>query len=242
MDTGEFLSSVSPRYTVTTHTEVNAFTERLLTSQSLPYEIGRTAVASKGNKFFREIRFPSMKFTPDGSDNTALDGGKTDDIYPTIILRNSYDRSSSIDFLYGGFRLICTNGMIIGDIAQRISQNHMKPANYDRIGDILVSKLEETIVGFKQLYKTLNTTPATSYVDVLLMEVFSKKMAETATAMSAGLIVPEYDDSAIIGFKVSPQLSAYALYNICTAVASHKIKKYSRSLLLQKQIAKVFAE
>lgn len=240
-DTGEYLSSVSPKYIVTTHKRANDFVETMLTKQGIRYDIGHTAVAAHGNRFFREFRFPDYSFVPDGSDSTALDGGPKDLYVPTIIARNSYDRSSKLDFYYGGFRFVCANGIVIGDIVQQVSFKHNVDPDYRIVADGFLSNMEKTIEGFKASYRMLNSEPADIYLQILMLETFSQKAAELAAAISQGLLTLDYDaDGKIVGVKASPQLSAYALMQIATNVATHSVRKFHRSLALQKQVANVF--
>jgi hypothetical protein len=240
-DTGAYLSSVSPKYVVTTHKRANDFVETMLTKQGIKYDIGHTAVACHGNHFFREFRFPEYSFIPDGSDNTALDGGAKDLYVPTIIARNSYDRSSKLDFYYGGFRFVCANGIVIGDIVQQISFKHNVDPDYRIVADGFLSNMEKTIEGFKASYQKLNSEPADFYLYPLMMEVFSKKAAEIAAGISQGLIDLQVDsDGKIVGVSASKNLSAYALLQISTAVATHQVRKFHRSLAMQRQISKVF--
>jgi hypothetical protein len=240
-DTGRYLSSVSPKYVVTTHKRANDFVEMMLTKQGIKYDIGHTAVAAHGNRFFREFRFPEYSFVPDGSNNTALDGGTKDLYIPTIIASNSYDRSSKLDFYYGGFRFVCANGIVIGDIVQQISFKHNVDPDYRIIADGFLANMEKTIEGFKASYTRLNSEPADVYLQTLMLETFSQKAVELAAAISQGLLTLDFDaDGKIIGVKASPQLSAYALLQISTAVATHQVRKFHRSLVMQRQISKVF--
>ena len=243
-DTGEALSIVTPKYKLTPHKDANAFVETLLSKQNIDYEYGKTAVAAGGNRFFREFRFPSMKFVPGedgGPNNTALDGGHLDEYIPTIIVRNSYDRSSTLDFTYGGYRLICSNGMIIGKTIQRIQIKHIVNPDFQYIGTELVDRLESTIEDFKRTYDTLNSQSVTPYLETLMLETLTKKMAMTLAAMSSGLIQLHYDsDGNIETVTASKQLSAYSLLQLATNVATHQVRKFHRSLEMQQKIAKVF--
>ncbi len=240
-DTGEFLSSVSPKYVVTTHAEANSFIEELLTKQSIQYEIGHTSVASHGNKFFREYRFPSLKFNPSGAKNTALDGGASDEYCPTIIARNSYDRSSTLDFYYGGFRYICKNGIVFGDIMDHYSIKHNLTPDYKVISDGFLDRIEATVENFKRNYIRLNSEAADLYLQTLMLEVFSKRASFALQLMSNGLVTLDYDsDGEITGATASKELSAYALMNLATAVATHNVRKFHTAIALQKQVSQVF--
>jgi hypothetical protein len=240
-DTGSALSIVTPKYKLTPHKTANEFVEKLLNTQNIAFDYGKTAVTAGGNRFFREFRFPSMKFVPGGPNNTALDGGRLDEYIPTIIVRNSYDRSSTLDFVYGGYRLVCSNGLISGKTIQRIQVKHIISPDFSKIGDTLVDRLEMTIEDFKRTYEVLNTEPANIYLQVLMMEVLTKRMAMALTAMSSGLVQLHFDaDGNIENVTASKQLSAYALLQLATNVATHQVRKFHRSLELQKRIANVF--
>jgi len=241
-DNGAYLASVSPKYMVTTHKEANDFIEQMLTKQGIRYEIGHTALANKGNRFFREFRFPDMKFVPDGAQNTALDGGATNDEYcPTIIARNSYDRTSTLDFYFGGFRFICSNGLMIGEIIQHVSIKHNVVPEYRIVADGFLDRIEQSVEGFKRTYETLNNQPADPFLQILLLETFSKQAAVITAALSQGLITLEFDKNKVVGVKVSPQLSAYAALQLATNVATHSVRKFHRSIAMQRQISKVFS-
>ena len=240
-DTGRYLYAVSPKYHLTTHAKANDVVEQMLQKQSIAYEVGHTAIANRGTRFFREFRFPSMKFIPDKVKGTSLDGGAIDEFCPTIIVRNSYDRSSKLDFYYGGFRFICGNGAMIGDIIQHIAIKHNVEPDYKIIADGFLSRIEETIEGFKRTYEKLNTMPAEPFLELLFMETLSKKAAAAALLLSKGLIDFSYDgDGNIEGVSASKELSAFALWNIATDIATHSVRKFPRALALQRQIAKVF--
>ena len=44
----------------------------------------------------------------------VLEISKGDMMNPEIIIKNSYDGTSQVHILSGAFRLVCSNGMIIG--------------------------------------------------------------------------------------------------------------------------------
>lgn len=240
-DDGSALSIVTPKYKLTPHKDANNFVEQLLANQNISYDYGSLGVTAGGNRFFREFRFPTMKFTPGGPNNTALDGGNLDEYVPTIIVRNSYDRSSTLDFMYGGYRMVCANGLITGKTIQRIRVKHIVNPDFQSIGNDLVDRLEMTIEDFKRTYDRLNSQPVNSYLQVLMMETLTKKMSMALTAMSSGLIQLHYDaDGNIENVTASKQLSAYGLMQLATNVATHQVRKFHRSLEMQRKISHVF--
>jgi hypothetical protein len=59
---------------------------------------------------------------------------KVGDEFPEIVLINSHDGGCSYRMLLGMFRLVCTNGMVSGNIEDEIRFVHRK-VNLDRIND-----------------------------------------------------------------------------------------------------------
>ncbi len=244
LDNGNPLSVVSHKYVLTTHSQSNEFVERFLQSQNIAFEVGQLAVAFKGNRFFKEFRFPSMKFCPgEGTvKNTALDGKPNDEYHPTIIARNSYDKSCTLDFLYGLHRKVCENGLVIGMTIQKISVKHIENPDYEKIATEFLTKMEQTIEGFKRVYERLNSEDANPYLTSLLIEIFSHNMTAEAIAMlPPGSVIADVDDNGQIqDVEMRSSISAYLLYQVATAIATHRVNKYHRSLQLQQKISRLF--
>ena len=243
-DTGAFLSAVSPKYQVITHKDANNFAEKLFQQAGLDYEEGHVAVDAKGTRFLREFRFPSREFSPAGS-TSALDSPSArgnDNHFPTVLLRNSYDKSSTLDFEFGAFRLICSNGMVIGERVHRVKYRHNAIPDYDKIAKDLLIGLEKSIEGFIDKTNLLNTQPATVYFNELLKrQIVSMKMMEIMATMAPEHIHYEVDeDGNLKGADVSKSLSAYALMQIMTEIGTHRMRKYTRAVKFQQQLAKVF--
>jgi len=242
-DTGDFLSVVTPKYQVVTHKEANAFAEKLFERNNLNYEEGHISVNEKGTKFLREFRFTDMNFNPGTFESTALDyNGREDTHTPTVILRNSYDKSSSLDFIFGGFRMICSNGVIIGDTLQRIRYKHTQVPDFPKIGRQLLEGLENTVEGFKKTYTELNAVHADPYLQMLMeQQLLSAKMVAIMQEMAPdGIRVEHNKEGEIKLVEALPNLSAYALMQIVTEIVSHRTRKYSRAVQMQRQLAKVF--
>ena len=81
---------------------------------------------SSGIRSFHMIAFQNPDIyieKPDGN------GGTTIDAYPRIILTNSHDGFNSFKFMLGLFRLVCSNGLVVGtDELVNMSIRHI---NYD---------------------------------------------------------------------------------------------------------------
>lgn len=100
----------------------------------------RTNKKSSGIRSLHMIAFqnPDVKIMKQGPD-----GGETIDSWPRIILTNSHDGFNSFKFLLGMFRLVCSNGLIVGD--NEMVNMSIKHINYDfeALRDIVKTAVEQ---------------------------------------------------------------------------------------------------
>ncbi|MBT6047990.1 MAG: DUF932 domain-containing protein [Candidatus Scalindua sp.] len=62
---------------------------------------------------------------------------KGDDLHPRLTLINSYDGTKRVGFKYGAFRLVCSNGMMIGDAKTETYMHIGARTELDDIGNII---------------------------------------------------------------------------------------------------------
>lgn len=100
----------------------------------------RTNKKSSGVRSLHMIAFqnPDVKIVKQGPD-----GSETIDTWPRIILTNSHDGFNSFKFLLGMFRLVCSNGLIVGDT--ELVNMSVKHINYDfeTLRDIVKTAIEQ---------------------------------------------------------------------------------------------------
>ena len=100
----------------------------------------RTNKKSSGVRSLHMIAFqnPDVKIMKQGPD-----GRETIDSWPRIILTNSHDGFNSFKFLLGMFRLVCSNGLIVGD--NEMVNMSIKHINYDfeTLRDIVKTAVEQ---------------------------------------------------------------------------------------------------
>ncbi len=100
----------------------------------------RTNKKSSGIRSLHMIAFqnPDVKIA-----KIDKDGGEIVDSWPRIILTNSHDGFNSFKFLVGMFRLVCSNGLIVGD--NEMVNMSIKHINYDfeALRDIVKTAIEQ---------------------------------------------------------------------------------------------------
>lgn len=91
----------------------------------MPVEVqqSRTRIAGKGDFTKHLIRFRDFRT---GDKALDMDIAKVGAIFPELVLVNSHDGASAYKLLAGLFRLICSNGLMVGDgIVDHISTRHV---------------------------------------------------------------------------------------------------------------------
>lgn len=112
-DTNQPLGIISNRYQLMPHKEVLEKTREALIQDKLKFQ-ERVNVTKNGAHCLIEYTFPDAK----GEIRTG------DFISLQITIINSYDASTSIRFLLGALRLVCSNGLVFGKELAYYSQRH----------------------------------------------------------------------------------------------------------------------
>lgn len=112
-DTNEPLGIVSDYYQLISHKEVLEKSREVLLQEKSIFE-EKIDVTQNGSHCVIQYTFPDSKIEIRRGDFVSLQ----------IIIINSYDASTSIRFLMGAFRLVCSNGLVIGKELVYYSQRH----------------------------------------------------------------------------------------------------------------------
>jgi hypothetical protein len=99
----------------------------------------RASKKSSGIRSFHMVAFqnPDVKIV-----KTNDDGSKTVDTYPRIILTNSHDGFNAFKFMVGMFRLICSNGLVVGDTLANMSIRHIN-YTFEELRKVVNKTIEE---------------------------------------------------------------------------------------------------
>jgi len=135
-DTGKVFSTVSKDYRLIRHEEAIAEVESAIgRSMNLgPYMIS-TDFYNDGARMRRTYRFPE----------TSVNVAPDDDVNLTLDLYNSYDLVWPFKVILGGFRLVCSNGMVIGKNYYRFEKRHI----FDLADVAMLDDLSTSIKGLK---------------------------------------------------------------------------------------------
>ena len=125
-DTGQILSCMTDDYKLVKNETLLKTAEPLIKANG--GKIKEVRVFGDGQKLHTSWSFPK----------NLVKIGKNDEMTPEIVIGNSYDGSLGVNIIAGAFRLICSNGAVIGVVVSKYKNKHIKAnVSLDDIGDIV---------------------------------------------------------------------------------------------------------
>ena len=113
-DTGAVLSCMSDSYRLVKNETIINYAQPVIKKNG--GELKEVNLFSDGAKMHMSWHFPSQ----------VVNIGNNDDLTPEIVIRNSYNGTVGVNIIAGAFRLICTNGIVIGIVAKKYKNKHIK--------------------------------------------------------------------------------------------------------------------
>lgn len=208
--TGEYISQVSQRYELVSNEKVfRPFVEKFgLENVKRFYQYG------KGRYTFAE-------FETGRTFNLGMGTDQADIIRERLVVQNSYDKTRAFSFMFGAFRLVCTNGLYSGQALIAFRQKHIGEIPIDdmvnnalnsyhsnsfelwkKLRDVSLTKEQEIALlnGF-QAYEVKNTEANSVYYDWNTNKQVNNRIQNIATRLI------EKDES------IDNQRNAWGLYN-----------------------------
>lgn len=147
-DTNKVLSCMTNDYKVVTNEKIINYTQTIVEKRGGKFK--EAEMFGDGARSVMKWHFPNEKVTVAENDN----------LHPEIIIKNSYDGTVGVNVQAGAFRLVCSNGMVIGIVTNDYKNKH---SIYNVSLDDLEGIIESTIKNTKHLFDNelpvLMTTP-----------------------------------------------------------------------------------
>jgi hypothetical protein len=211
-DTNEPIGIVSDKYSLIKHSEA--------------IDMFRSALGK--NKYEEKIELMkngAQLFSTYKLFDTEVEVSKRDLVAMQIIIKNSYDGSKSLQFILGAFRLVCSNGMVIGKEFFSFSQKHISA------GDLIQKDIKNTVVKMVEQFKG----------NLPMMQAMDKqKIVGDTTKLfdSKKIEIPNYlTKIASEKFNADGPANVWGYYNSLTYAITHELRKdspNSRLCYLQK--------
>jgi hypothetical protein len=234
---GKQLSVVSRDYQLVTHKEAMEFVFNELDDMRLPFETKRIGLTNQGKRMLYEIEFPMEEFDIPGDESKGT---------PTLLVTNSIDRSKSFTLGFGTYRLICTNGMIIGERLFNVAETHYREnIKFAEIGPFVKSGIEQvrTVVtrtadrllaeSALEYFRTVVEKMPTAFVAMTTEQV--QKLFSWESVMRGGIEVPKPETIE----QIDKAYTAYELLQVLTFVASHQITSALKRQKVDAQISRL---
>jgi len=208
---------------------VNPQTEKIISVVGSGYQLVQNADVFP--QFEDAIRLSNLDTNGMVRDvSTSHDGGRTvvsydfpehqimikenDSVNLKLVLLNSYDTSWRFRAIAGAFRLLCANGMIMGDTFLEYSGKHTASLNTERA----INNLEVSLAGFLDEAELWKTYPKVEVTELEVAHVFARLANGSKTLLlDLDVTFNEYVDE--LGHNL------WALFNTITAWSTHyKVK------------------
>ncbi len=164
----------------------------------------KDAVVSKGGKVIRQWFFPAHKVLV----------GEGDSVILRLVVINSYDGSCNFQVQAGGFRIVCTNGLVTGEKFMSLSARHTGDIQLEHV----TKKIETVVSSFKGMglyWKQLIETPLSDvHADRIITELASDKGKVSMNKWN--MFDALYNDH-----KRDLGANYWAMYNTLTAWSTH---------------------
>lgn len=251
-ETGKSVGQVSDKYKLTTHREARKIAWDFLDKIGLEFKSQGAQVSNNGSRYFETLSFPGLAFNPaSDTPSTAFDslGARKDVIFPTLTMRNSYDKTSPVSFTKGLLRQWCLNGSTLPygkDVT--LSFRHTQIVNEDKVRTLLIESLEESVRLGHALFKKLNDQNGTEYLQNVLNASFSDKFKQ--------LVIEKLAQNAAIDLDVKTnekgqttewvvknaetKATAYAIWNVVTDVTTHELTNRYEQETTNSKISRIF--
>lgn len=217
-DTGECLAVVSQQYRLVHNKEIASRADELIDTyfpEFGPYTL-KNIVIGNGRRFFREYRFTDVRF--------AVSPG--DYINPTVRFGNSYDGSMGFQIDFGAFRLVCSNGLVVGKQFFRCRKLHKQSLEIAKDFNELKTAMERFSdqVGLWQGWVD-HPVPEKEKTEIIEEMQFSQKHTEMA------------ENNFLEAEARNGMVTRWVMFNILTSIITHKLKSEQHKQSLQARLS-----
>ena len=197
-DTGQILSCMTNEYKlVKNETIINKAKPIIESNNGVLKEVRSFG---DGNRMFTKWEFPDHK----------VKLSKSDVMSPEIVIANSYNGVVGVNIIAGAFRLICSNGAVIGIIAKKYTNRHLKSnVSLDNLDSVIEDTMNKTKLVFKDEFPILMETKIKENHIIKFLEMFPIQTNEIVT-------------QKLITDKPK---SFWDLFNVGTDVLTHNVNR-----------------
>lgn len=169
-----------------------------------------------------------------------LPDGEPDIVHPTMEVFCSYDTSLAQHFIVGGFRTVCTNGMVVGKLLAKYKKKHTASLDLEAAREVIARSLsdysEATNLWVSYTERNASISEVNAYEEIGFNK--DEKLSIERSIKEKGKVI-KWDDEEPKNREV--QINAWELFNILTAESSHKVTDVTRQTKINGRIAASFS-
>ncbi len=209
-DTGDVLSCMTDEYRVVDNKSVISKVKKVLKGTGA--ELSEARTFSNGQRAVWKWNFPKTK----------VKVNKNDLVNPQLIIQNSYDGSTSVNVMGGAFRLVCLNGLTIGNV---LSSKKAVHKNNNTGIDNIEYAIDNTVKMLVEIFET-------EFPNLINTELRGKHLVDMAK------LIPQQYMEDFTRYCLNNDMKTYwDLLNACTYVATHLANRDKQSLhIMENQI------
>ncbi len=195
-DTEQVLSCMSNEYKLVTNQEVFEKSSEVI--KEFEGTLTETKIFGNGARARWRYRFPQ-----------TIKVGE-DDMHPEIIMGNSYDGTSQVYMMMGAYRLICSNGMIIGVTFGKFNNRHsVYNPNVKQLDTVLPDMIRTAITAIENDLPELQNIKLNPSDVAKIVEIF-----------------PEQSIENLVQYLLTNKPDTYwDLLNACTWMSTHILNR-----------------
>lgn len=173
-------------------------------------------------------------------------GGREEIINPTVELLNSYDRSWKNTLMVGAQRLVCTNGMTIGESWGKFKKRHIRSLEFEEAQQVLeggLEKVEQAAIEWKNWGSEQMETKAVEQVlDKMDLSNKERQLLTEEEEVSTQLSIEDW--LLFQELEMRPDrvklMTRWVFYNAITQFITHQVGSELRRLQLQNRVTDLF--
>jgi len=214
-DEKEVFNVVKPGYEIVQHEDMVSGIYQALDELGEKYTMDIQEVGDKGARIHATVTFPDI--------TTDIEyGGKKDPVCLQTDWDNSYDSTTGVRGSFGAFRLICTNGLTIGEKYANYYHRHTKGIDYREVKKTIMVGAdvfkEKVVQKFNQWAReTMTPIEMSAMLDLWIKEKFmaAKYLQHAQNLLQAGTSITQGN----LDYN-----NKWLFYNLLTEVVTHTVK------------------
>ena len=212
-DTGDVLSCMTNNYKLINNSTILEKSDNIISKEG--GTIKEVQTFGKGARSLVKYEFSKHKITISNGDICT----------PEIVWQNSYDGTVGLNIIAGAFRLVCTNGLVIGVVADKYRNKHIiQNMELQDIEGVIEETIKKTKRIMKDEFPVIHGTKVQQSHILDILKMFPLQSSEYIT----NLLLAENPNNL------------WDLLNVATNVATHGMDRKAEST--HKLEARIYAK